>query len=100
MPYVEVWVDDPVAKLEDADDNELIAELKKRGYVVMEAADSCDPAPLLDGIWDNSKYVQPVAQIDLSEVRHKLQLGMRGDAQYEALCLVDRALGLHHALAS
>lgn len=96
MPFVEVWVDAPDPSFEDCDDDVLVKELTKRGFLVRKHADDADPAPAIPLFDKHGTPLRAIASIDLTTVRHKLSIHMKQEAADEALFLVERALDMPH----
>lgn len=69
MPYMEVWVDDP--NLSDADEDDLIAEMERRGFCVSKGL-------RVDGI---------------GRIEHLTECGLFRDAATEALQLIEHQIG-------
>jgi hypothetical protein len=70
MPYVNVWVDD--TELDEFEDDDLVAELQGRGYVITKT---------------------PVEPEGLERIEYLIAIGMYREARTETLQLVEAQLG-------
>lgn len=77
MPYVSVWVDD--AELSEFDDDDLISELKSRGYQVAKTAIEAE---------------------GLERVEHLIGAGFYREAKVEALQIIEAQLGRHNTISA
>lgn len=57
MPYVDVWVDDIV--LEDCDNDELIDELKDRGFIVYSKDENHTPTSTIGELYTTYLTMSP-----------------------------------------
>jgi hypothetical protein len=57
MPYVDVWVDD--LELGDCDDDELIEELKDRGFIVYSKDENLTPKTTIGELYTTYQTMSP-----------------------------------------